>query len=147
MYQDFGMKTDILHFWDLQFDSGRCKYDNIAVSHVYVDIKGAAVKPYFCCIKRFLSIRAAVLPPGGETCGQAGLSLFAGFDADDRTEAVGNSLEIHIFKANGERERERRGIRVQAEAPPALCGPRLKCVWRKQDVKDFQTPTQPLAER
>lgn len=25
-------------------------------------------------------------------------------------------------------------------ALPALCGPRLKSVWRKQDVKDFQTP-------
>lgn len=64
-YQDFGMKTFFfLPFWDLQFDSGLCKYDNIAVSHVYVDIKGGVVKPHFGCITRILSIGAAVLPPG-----------------------------------------------------------------------------------
>lgn len=37
------------------------------VSHVYVDIKGAVVKPHFSCIKRINSIRAAVLPPGRES--------------------------------------------------------------------------------
>lgn len=49
-----------------------------------------------------------------------------------------------------ERERERgreRGFVSRLGALPALCGPRQKSVWSKQDVKDFQTPTQPLTER
>lgn len=33
-------------FWARQVASGHCKYDNIAVSDVYVDIKGGAVKPH-----------------------------------------------------------------------------------------------------
>lgn len=55
-------------------------------------------------------------------------------------------------KRDGERERERergreRGFVSRPGALPALCGPGQKSVWRKQDVKDFQTPTQPLTER
>lgn len=51
-------------FWDRQVAPGHCKYDNIAVSDVYVDIKGGAVKPHLECIKIILFIGAAVLPPG-----------------------------------------------------------------------------------
>lgn len=51
-------------FWDRQVASGHCKYDNIAVSDVYVDIKGGAVKPHLECMKIILFIGAAVLPPG-----------------------------------------------------------------------------------
>lgn len=51
-------------FWDRQVASGHCKYNNIAVSDVYVDIKGGAVKPHLECIKIILFIGAAVLPPG-----------------------------------------------------------------------------------
>lgn len=39
-------------FWDLQFDSGHCKYDNTAVSHVYVDIKGGRCEATFSLHKK-----------------------------------------------------------------------------------------------
>lgn len=68
-----------------------------------------------------------------------------GFNRFDGKEVAWNSLRSEIFK------RWRQGADREAvsrrRALPAPCGPRLKSAWRKQDVKDFQTQTQPLTER
>lgn len=71
-----------------------------------------------------------------------------GLEGVDGKETVWNGLQTEIFKAKGGREQiGKRGAVSRHRALPALCGPGLKSAWRKQDVKDFQTPTRPLTER
>lgn len=62
----------------------------------------------------------------------------------------GKVLQTEIFRRGrqgADRKERERGAVSRAEALPALCGPGLKSARRKQDVKDFQTPTRPLTER
>lgn len=71
------------------------------------------------------------------------------FEGVDRKEAVWKGLQTErsLGKEGREQIEKRERSCVQAEALPALCGFRLKSARRKQDVKDFQTPTRPLTER
>lgn len=74
----------------------------------------------------------------------------------DRAEVAWKVLQTQIFKAKEggreKRERERRRERergaVSRRRPCQFSAvPGLKSARRKQDVKDFQTPTRPLTER
>lgn len=49
------MKTFFSAFWNLQFEPGCCKYDNVAVLHLFVDIKGGVVRLWIALKGFFLS--------------------------------------------------------------------------------------------
>lgn len=82
--------------------------------------------------------------------------MFAlGLEGVDRQEGTLCRLSsLRRRKQAADRERRGRGSEGEREElcpGGGLCQlpavPRLKSAWRKQDVKDFQTPTRPLTER